>query len=62
MGIVRRFNGKQYYYDSLHARKRDARLRAERLRAQGNLARVVPVKRGAEVWDRPGVKQVSNRK
>lgn len=53
MALTRRFGGKSYHFDSQHHNKVRAHGRAEIIRRQGSLARMVKVDSLTwEVWSR----------
>ena len=53
MALTRKFNGKQYQFDTQHHNEMRAQSRAERIRKAGGLARVVKVDSLTwEVWVR----------
>lgn len=53
MALTRIFNGKKYHFDTQHHNKQRAQARADRIRKDGGLARVVKVDSMTwEVWER----------
>lgn len=51
--LIRVFGGRTFLYQSGHAKKSDAKKRAQNIRKKGELARVVKGSRGWEVYSRP---------
>ena len=49
MALTRKFNGKLYHFDTQHHNESRAQSRAERIRKDGGLARVV--KSGLLTWE-----------
>jgi len=49
MALHRTFNGKKYYFDTQHHNEARAQSRAERIRKDGGLARVVKI--GLLTWE-----------